>query len=340
MRAAGYATAAFINQPGLYASRGFASGFDSLQHPERGGVAEHVQKPGADPTLLQWSALLSNSYANDRALIRAMDRWLEEHAGENVFVWLHLLTPHQPHNPPRKFREAIDPGAGEVERLSLLYDQEVRATDALFGEAMAVLDRHSDPEERLVVLTSDHGEEFGEHGSQEHGHSLHREVIRVPLVLAGAGLPQGARVGARVRSVDVMPTLLELSDIALEDQPGLAGRSLLPVVRGEEGARNSWSEAMLYGTTKRTLVTRRFRLIFEDRGALRVFDLDADPDEMRDLAGIQRKRTQDLVAEVELMHAELLRRHAEHVADESTGEPDPEELEKIERALRELGYVE
>src|SRR4030095_5313583 len=104
------------------------------------------------------------------------------------------------------------------------------------------------PERLLVPFTSDHGEEFLEHGAMFHGQSVYGELTRVPLVLWGPGrVPAGAVVEETVESVDIMPTLLELAGLA--PPPGVQGRSLVPLLAASRGGTAPTS-----GWTARTAV--------------------------------------------------------------------------------------
>jgi len=184
------------------------------------------------------------------------------------FAWLHYMEPHTPYAPApahRLFGNPEDPEAATwhpqpaagmflpfrpgpelpaAERGALLanYDGCIHEVDAAIGALLEKLWQRGLLDDTLVVLTSDHGEEFHDHGAWGHGHSLHRELLRVPLVMRWPGrLPAGRRVSERVRSVDLYPTLADL--LGLQPPPGLAGRSLLPLLDGSEsGDREAFAE--------------------------------------------------------------------------------------------------
>ena len=126
--------------------------------------------------------------------------------------------------------------AAEVERLHDLYLHEVEYFDRLVGEVVEELKVRGLYDRTLIVLTADHGSEYGEHGSVYHGHTLYEESLRVPLCLkpAGAGPGKGMSVKTVVRHVDLFPTVADF--LGLEPPPDLHGRSLLPVVEGKDGA--------------------------------------------------------------------------------------------------------
>ena len=118
-----------------------------------------------------------------------------------MFVWLHLYDPHDPYEPPAPYaaRYADRP-----------YDGEVAWSDELVGRVDAALARLGLRGETLLVVTSDHGEGLGDHGEEVHGFFVYESTLAVPLLMRGPGIPAGLRLPVTVRSVDVMPTLLDL----------------------------------------------------------------------------------------------------------------------------------
>lgn len=132
------------------------------------------------------------------------------------FAWLHLYEPHFPYNAPG----GPDLGDDELDR----YDREIAFADAQLARLFAALDPSA-----IVVVTSDHGEEFGEHGLRFHARSLYNQVVRIPLIIRLPGVAPRV-VETPVSLVDVMPTLLELAGV--EGPVGMNGRSLVPALRG------------------------------------------------------------------------------------------------------------
>lgn len=182
--------------------------------------------------------------------------WMEERGEEPFFLWLHYLKPHTPYVPSpesdrlfieesvdshrslaeywnhEECRKRYEEASPDVERIRLgFYDESIRDSDLRVGETLAALRELGMEENTLVVLTSDHGEEFFEHGGCDHGKTLYDEVLHVPLVLRHpAGIASGLRISGQVRLIDVAPTILALLD--LETPEGFAGRSLVPQLRG------------------------------------------------------------------------------------------------------------
>ena len=227
------------------------------------------------------SPWLSETYDMTRAwgtvhrqdLAHAMDQIdvsagiIDAHVSQDLFLFVHLLDPHLPYTEPEELRSHFaperaplrlmmpltshllrdltftsTPTADEEAYVRARYDQNILAVDA----ALAVLAERLGPG-HILAVTSDHGEEFWEHGGVEHGHALWPEVIGVPLIVTGHGVVRG-RYDTPVSLLDVAPTLLELSGLSVP--PGLGGQSLAGLVRGGSPPRAARSFAMghtLYG---------------------------------------------------------------------------------------------
>lgn len=203
-------------------------------------------------------------------------------------------------------------------------------TDTVVRDEVEWLERNGLLKDTLLVITSDHGEAFGEHGTLEHGRIMYDEVLRVPLVLMGPPPFTGGRVIEGCVSVmDVMPTCLEA--LGVPPPPGTVGASLKPVIEGREGGRIATSyERLDYDVTREDL-ERRLRSARSDRMkviltwdvrlrtlAAEAYDLTADPTEQRDLA--RGSGSLDGVALEPRLAAEVDRLVGELVEE---GAPDP-----------------
>ena len=225
----GYVTAAVVS--GFYVSSrfGFQRGFDRF---EDFGLAAGLR--GRDSVRAE--------EVTDRAL-RAI-----EGAGESpFFVFAHYFDPHNNYDPPSPWNRAFDADTSVVQYRNYdfyrthpldpalvdhavaQYDEEILYADAMIGGLLDGLERRGRREDTLIVLTADHGEEFFEHGSWGHGNSLYAQVLRVPLIFQGPGLPEGTSSDAFVRHEDLAPTLLEL--LSLPPPPEFEGRSYASLVR-------------------------------------------------------------------------------------------------------------
>jgi arylsulfatase A-like enzyme len=229
------------------------------------------------------------------------------------------------------------------------YDAEIRQIDATVGRIYDALAKVGLLASTLLVITSDHGEEFGEHGYMQHGPRVDDHVLRVPLVIrfpdaAPHGRP-GQRIAQLVRTADVMPTILDA--IGLPVPSGLDGVSLMPAIeQGHDLALHAYAESgreflgidpelKLPGIAgkERMLRDRRWKIVYRHDGTqptYRLYDLEADPGETRDMSAGHPAVAADLRAKLDALIATD--------ANPTKGDTavGAEETEK----LRQLGYVE
>jgi len=348
---AGYHTAAFVNQPILNSRDGFAQGFAEWFYPvtedtilERDPSTPLRDLDVTDRRRANWEA----THGADSTLVDAFTSWMDTlSTHDDVFVWIHLFSPHRPYRPPARYLPPEQRGLADSETLtlaqrSLLYDGEVRWSDALVGSVLDLIRRKFKERRPLVVFTADHGEEFGEHGHYDHGHSVHRECVHVPLIMAGPGFPAATRVASHVRLIDVLPTILERCGLASAAPAGVEGESLLPVVKGDGGDRTVYTEGMLYGSTKRSLLEGEFRLIWDRRDdSKRLFRISDDPGETRDVGAQSADVRARLYGEMDALHRRLEGDYKTFLSaradvDSATAAA---ERERTLKAMKSLGYV-
>jgi arylsulfatase A-like enzyme len=286
---------------------------------------------------------VAHYYQDGQAVTEIAREWLDRHAERRFFLFLHYMDPHDPY-----FRHPYDgeavarvhtprPAPDRAKELSDLYDGEIRYLDRHLGELVSFLKERGLYDETLIVLTSDHGEEFHEHGGWWHGTTLYDEQIRVPLILkhAGngpAGHSPGSRIAGVARLLDVAPTILDLA--GLEAPPAMQGVSLARSTPGKE----SFSEEDFEGNRLRSLRGATWKLIEANSGNPRglpeqaLFDLAVDPGEAQNLA------------ERESMRAKAMQGRMDHTMGAAlkaavTGEKVVIDATTRER-LKALGYVE
>lgn len=234
--------------------------------------------------------------------------WLRAHREADFFLWVHLFDPHCPYAPPRRYldgrrpppggrwrfegwdEEAIRagtwvPDSAERDWIRRLYHGEVRWADDFAGRIVDELKRLGIYDDALVVVLSDHGEEFWEHGSYGHGHTLYDELLRVPLLLK---LPRSARTGridAAVSTASVAPTLLDLCGLPLPAGYPAAG-SLVPIIGGRTSPPAPLLALGLNRYEDRQSVRfGSFKYVrWEMSGREELYDLVRDPGERNDLA--------------------------------------------------------
>jgi arylsulfatase A-like enzyme len=269
-----------------------------------------------------------------------------EREGAPFLLFLNYMDAHTPYLPPPPY-DALFPGkdprwrwdshrrfkrraaAGPVQlpgpvraHLESQYDGGIAYADAALGRVLARLRELDLYEDSMIVVTSDHGEAFGEHGLFEHGVSVHENQVHVPLIVKFPGSREARRVEERVSAIDVMPTVLEV--VGARPLPSVQGRSLKGAERGA-----ALSESFAARGASRALTTADgLKLIERDDGSRHLFDLAADPHECVDLWGRERARGMQLSADLR----RLVRFGA---AADAARPPDAGLLEE----LRALGYL-
>ena len=334
---AGFHPVAFVNQPYVNAGNGFEQGFAEwcLSAGEDSIVWHDTRTP---IPAIQFPAQTDLAEA-DPLLVAECRRWLQRNADRRPFVWVHLVGPHMPYTPSLEYlpKELQKPGV--YIRPAIKHTAEVREVDDLVGELLAAIDSTVGLARSLVILASAHGEEFEEHGMFGHGHSLHGEVIHVPLLIAGPSVPPGATVSAYASTIDLAPTILELVGAKARTPESFQGTSLLPLIRGGVTGTPIYSEGMMYGATKRTLIEDRFKLVFDAQAQppYALFDLMRDPLEQVDVIASERERAtrmkEALVAHTSRMVSDL------ELAMGQVGTKESAETERILQEMRTLGYI-
>jgi arylsulfatase A-like enzyme len=233
--------------------------------------------------------------------------WLDDRPDDQPFLlYVHTIDPHVPYRPPNEFlqmyeetpyrgplsfrRDATLLGniktgrtrttAADRAHLEALYDGEISYHDVHFAAILDGLERRGLDESTMIVVTADHGEEFWDHGSVGHGHSVYEELLHIPFFIRLPGL-EPTEIGTPVGLSDVIPTILDA--LGKEIPEDLAGRSLLPaLLRGEESAPGYTISGFMENW--RAIVIGRTKLIQRTTHAPRIYDLATDPNEEEDLA--------------------------------------------------------
>jgi arylsulfatase A-like enzyme len=269
--------------------------------------------------------------------------------GRPIFAFLHTYEIHSPYEskPPfedlyghydsrfvptsENLKAARQRGLKTLEDQDLAaieaaYDRGIRYTDEWLKQLIAGLRASGFLDDSLIVISADHGEEFGEHGALLHPVSLFDELLHVPLIMVGPGVPVAVSDPRMVSTVDVAPTILSLVGV---DVPSfMQGRALFE-------SDDEWHEDQaVFSQYRRVLYsvrTARWKLIKRRGAAPKLFDLRFDPRERKDMA----KGHRDVVAELSTRLEEWRRRQPTlKDLERSTAELSEEE----EQQLRALGY--
>jgi arylsulfatase A-like enzyme len=294
----------------------------------------------------------SHRGATGPATVAAVRRWLTDAGPEPLFLFIHLFDVHYDYTPPAEYVALFDPdyegsldGSGfednpavhaemparDLEHLIALYDGEVRFTDDVLAAILSLPEAEGRLERALVAVTSDHGDEFFEHGDTGHQRTLFDEVVRIPLVLRWPGhIDPGIAIREQVRLIDVMPTVLSLVGVPAPDR--LQGRDLSPALRGDPLKRaGALLELQVRGRSLLGMRSDDYLILHAPDGD-RVYDLRRDPGQTEPLPASHPAYAR---ARHEL-EAEVSRALSLRPAHESPGPPvlDAE----TERRLEALGY--
>lgn len=276
LRTHGYATGAAVSSYVLRGATGINDSWDFFDDSV-GGDVEWTQ----DVSLLQ----RPGGETARRALA-----WVASVKSRPFFLFLHIYEPHLPYEPPEPYRS----------RYGATYDGEVAASDGVVGEFLGQLERDGLYDRAIVLLVSDHGEGLGDHGEQEHGILLYREVLHVPLLLK---LPASRDAGTRLREpvglTDIVPTITSL--LKLGGEPGRGANLLDRGRRGKALPREIYSETYYprihFGWSHlRSLVNDRHHYI--DGPKPELYAIVRDPQEATDTAladaGVARSMKKEL----------------------------------------------
>jgi arylsulfatase A-like enzyme/Flp pilus assembly protein TadD len=303
----GRETAAFIGAFVLDRQFGLAGGFDLYDD-------RIARTPGAP---LNLEAQRPASTVADRAI--AWIRGRQQAGGPHrrpYFLWAHFYDPHAPYTPPADARARAGGDA---------YGGEVAYADAEIGRLLSAVSEASDGRPALIGILGDHGESLGEHGERTHGMLLYDGAVRIPLVIAGPGVP-AAEHRQPVSIVDVAPTLLRLAGMGVP--AGMQGRDLL-AAPGE--AHEVYVETLYPRTLGWSplvaLVEDRWKLIAPEGSAEELYDLGNDPAERENAAPRKPEVVQAAVTRLAAI------KRAEAAPAAAAPRSDAQER------LRALGYV-
>lgn len=305
----GWNTAAFISTSVLKKIFGLNQGFsiyDDRMSETHDNYGQSVSTRPASLTV-------------DRAV-----KWLNTGPRQPFMMWVHLYDAHEPYNPPEQFRKQYpnDP-----------YDAEIAYEDQQLGRFFDAVKKKSPANKTLFVLLSDHGESLGDHGEYNHGVFLYDSTVRIAWIMAGPGVPAGARIQQQARTIDVLPTILDL--LGGKASPAVQGTSMVPDFSGKPVNTTYSYEETLYPKINmqwaelRGIHTAHWMYVRAPRPEL--YDLDKDPGELNNVIDTYPKKYRELEQQLKLL-SRLGNSGTETVA---TNQMDRKTMEQ----LKSLGYV-
>jgi arylsulfatase A-like enzyme len=354
MRINSFSCAAFTGGGFVSSSYGFSKGFDSYNE----GVGGVFHQDSAE------------------RVYGAVSDWIDRQQDRDFFLFIHTYQTHNPYVCPYPYKVMFLDEKAKVGNIDLkghlgglsnifkkipepevrniigLYDGEIRYTDEkLIGQLVNKLKQLGLYQQTMIIVTSDHGEEFFDHGGWEHGHTLYDELIKVPLIIKFPDLKyKGQRSKSIVSLVDLMPTICDEMGV---DSSGLKidGKSLIPVLRGRE-KKDRVFLAELGGNIlnshipekistnrgkKKLILSQRFspaELDFftfppPEAGPVEFYDLSVDPFEKNNTAG----KNIELVNRIIDWIDEIIRTAEKRMTGKAVMN------EKLREQLKELGYI-
>lgn len=304
----GYMTSAFIGAVVLDSKFGLDQGFN------------HYEDTFKTPDYLK--IIEAQNLAQD--VFQSARSWFEKNCQEKFFAWVHFYDPHAPYIPPSPYdKKYPDP-----------YDGEVAYTDVYVGKLIDMLKDKDIYQRTLIILTSDHGEGLNEHGEMTHGIFLYDTTLKVPLIFHCPGIvPKERVIEQQVRTVDIMPTILDILNIKMPAQ--LQGKSLVPLIKkktskGFDSYAETYFPLLSNGWSPlKALSTEKYKFIKAPKPEL--YDLQDDPHELKNIIKEKARIAKDMQERLE----ELERKFS------SEKEPPRRALSFQERErLRSLGYID
>jgi choline-sulfatase len=248
-----------------------------------------------------------NKSTTAESVFRDAGNWIEAHKDQRFFVYVQTIDPHVPYDPPAEFLNMYqtEPYTGSIrprltadmlekaktvppkltfndrdrQYLEDLYDGEVSYHDKFFGVFIERLKKLGLYDQVMFVVTADHGEEFYDHGSYGHGHTVYQELLHVPFIARFAGTVPARHIQETVSTVDVTPTALAAAGVPVPDV--MEGRDRMPHMLGAlpPGPAAAFSDFL---DDRRAIRAGRWKLILRGLNAT-LFDLKNDPHELEEL---------------------------------------------------------
>ena len=314
---AGFRCAAIVSSMLINERSGLDRGFEFFRY-----VSEWKRLPGGG----------KRSQDPGTRVTRDAIEWLDANAESRFFLFLHYYDAHSDYWAADEFQRLFASdyegevngstaqlmavlrgerqlGEGELEHLKALYDAEIRQLDDEIRKLIEYLESEGLDRSTAILVTSDHGEEFMEHGGVLHARTYFREVIGVPLVMAGPGVPQGWRSDVVASHVDIAPTLLALAGLPVP--PSMAGLDLARFWSSSPPpptSRHLFAEADHSNDVPdqyRMVRSGSHKLIVDRRtGVYQFYDLAVDPAERHDVGEKHPERVREQLAALRAFEAE------------------------------------
>ena len=353
LQAAGFETVMFSSNPNAAPATGLGLDFQEV-----------YDQRDVQPLVHSWEQL-----THPEPLLSLIEAWLEKHRRKPFFAYVHFDPPHQPYLQPdemtRLFADQRPPGfqpgpfefpVADRETLATclrpphpqwinLHDANLRFADWAVGELERLLREAGVFENTVLILTSDHGEAFGEHGYLWHERGVYDELLRVPLLIRLPGGAPAPEISALTQTIDLLPTVFDLLQIPCR-RDGIQGTSLLPLMAGLDDTAHEHIISRSDGKPPSYLIRGLdWSLILWGNGEWRsLHDLRADPGQRHNVIADHPEIAQEMVGAFREFALAQRRPPIEFLDPEAEPLPLPEADEtdltpEAKRQLRALGYL-
>lgn len=342
LQRAGYETLGIFTNPHHHPKSGFMQGFDQHKYLES-----------------------EKAYTEGSIVNEEFFRWAKARKDERpFFAYLHYMDVHNPYRPLPEFEEKFVTVRGrdryrngipvgrqvptdeDLRYMKALYDAEIRYVDTLLEQLWLWVKDHMANQETILVIASDHGDEFMEHGGLGHGQTLEKEMLYIPLIFCGISDPEVRRVQQLVRNIDIAPTILEILDIGAPN--AWDGKSLVELVRpySTDGVKHRVSYART--GSLRSVTNDIWHGIWDIKNNTRkLYNNRTDPRGLNNVVAANPSVMSSMQIQMITILEAALRNQASSLGnrddfDQSTLAGDEEDFDfsQLEEQLRALGYVE
>ena len=352
LEAAGFTTVMFSSNPNAAPATGLGLDFQEV-----------YDQRDVEPLVKSWE-----QFTDPRPMLSLIEPWIEKHRRKRFFAYIHFDPPHQPYlqpddmtqlfagkQPPGLERGPFEFPVDDREVLKRtahpplpqwvnLYDANLRFGDWAVGELTRILREEGLYDNTILVVTSDHGEAFGEHGYIWHERGVYDELVHIPLLIHLPGGVQPREIGSLTQTIDLLPTVFDLFEIPCPREE-VQGASLLPLIGGVEGDPHDFVVSRSDGEPPSYLVrSQDWSLILWRNGEWRsLHNLRTDPGQKHNVMAERPEVAEAMVSDF-AEFAETQRRPPREFLDPGAEPlPLPPEATRIspeaKRKLRALGYV-
>ena len=349
----GYLTAGFHSNPYLSADLKYNRGFDVFEDyagsfkplkrviKEKGFVnAIKNIRPVIKKRINNWYYIPAEEINKD------VNKFITKNKNRTFFLWIHYMDVHIPYLSHNKnevkndysiklFRKMLENSGGlcpeEIETLRNLYDGEITYLDNHLKSLVDRLKALCLYDDSMIIITSDHGDEFYDHGGVSHSHKLYEELIRVPLIIHfPRGNCKGMFINKPVSLLDLIPTMTDVAGVEIKYK--LDGINLLPIITGKEN-----NERVIISEVDTYMFSLRkgdWKLIYNDKTkGKELYNLKDDPKERLNLVNKEIGILSDLERH--------LIGHLSNIPDRDKDEAKPDDYDDhVRKRLRDLGYMD